>query len=218
VHGTLRIRLPLEFGAAWLGQAIAEFALGFTDIQLDVDASGRPVDLIDDAFDIAIAFGRPKPSRLTFRRLGTLPTGLYASPLYLQRRGTPDSVDELREHDCVVTEIQQREGVWAFRSQSRRRSVAIVGRHRVNSGRLARELVLGGAGLGVFPSLMCDRYVATGELVRVLPTWSSPPLEVVALILSRTQLPRKTRVFLDFIAERLASAATETPEPKRGSA
>jgi hypothetical protein len=43
-------------------------------------------------------------------------------------------------------------------------------------------------------------------LVRVLPSWSSPSLPVVALILSRTSVPKKTRIFLDFVAGQLATA------------
>jgi DNA-binding transcriptional LysR family regulator len=106
----------------------------------------------------------------------------------------------------VVTEIQLREGIWRFRNSAGKRDVLVKGRLRVNSIRLARELVVGGAGLGLLPHMMCTGHLQSGALVRVLPSWSSPSLPVVALILSRTSVPKKTRIFLDFVAEQLAAA------------
>ena len=206
VHGTLRVAMPVEFGSSWLGKAIAEFAVQYPDIALDIDVSGRTVDLIDESFDIAISFGQPKPSRMTLRRLGSLASGIYASPAYLERHGAPRSLHELVQHECVVTEIQLREGAWHFRGAGRRKDVPVKTRLRVNSIRLARELVVAGAGLGLLPHMMCERHIQSGALVRLLPSWSSPALPVVALILSRTSVPKKTRTFLDFVAAQLATA------------
>jgi DNA-binding transcriptional LysR family regulator len=207
--GTLRVAMPVEFGTGWLGKAISDFAIQYPEIGLDIDVSGRVVDLIDESFDIAISFGQPRPSRMTLRRLGSLASGIYASPAYLARRSAPRTLDEIAAHECVVTEIQLREGTWRFRSSSGKKDVAVASRLRVNSIRLARELVVGGAGLGLLPHMMCKRYVASGALVPVLPSWSSPPLPIVALILSRTSVPKKTRIFLDFVAGQLAAAEGE---------
>lgn len=206
LHGTLRVAMPIEFGTAWLGKAISDFAVKYPEMAIDIDVSGRVVDLIDESVDIAITFGQPKPSRMTLRRLGSLTSGIYASPSYAERCGLPRSLDDISAHDCVVTQIQLREGIWRFRNSSGKRDVGVKGRLRVNSIRLARELVIGGAGLGLLPNMMCTNHIASGSLVRVLPSWSSPSLPVVALILSRTSIPKKTRIFLDFVAEQLAAA------------
>jgi DNA-binding transcriptional LysR family regulator len=206
VHGTLRVAMPVEFGTGWLGKAISDFAVQYPEIALDIDVSGRVVDLIDESFDIAISFGQPRPSRMTLRRLGSLTSGIYGSPGYLQRRSAPRTLDEIAAHECVVTEIQLREGAWRFRSASGKKDVQVASRLRVNSIRLARELVVGGAGLGLLPHMMCRRFVDSGALVPVLPSWSSPPLPIVALILSRTSVPKKTRIFLDFVADQLAAS------------
>jgi DNA-binding transcriptional LysR family regulator len=206
LHGKLRVAMPIEFGTAWLGKAISDFAVKYPEMAIDIDVSGRVVDLIDESVDIAITFGQPKPSRMTLRRLGSLTSGIYASSSYAERCGLPRSLDDIGAHDCVVTQIQLREGIWRFRNSSGKRDVGVKGRLRVNSIRLARELVIGGAGLGLLPNMMCTNHVASGSLVRVLPSWSSPALPVVALILSRTSIPKKTRIFLDFVAEQLAAA------------
>lgn len=206
LQGSLRVAMPIEFGTAWLGKAISEFAVKYPEMAVEVDVSGRVVDLIDESVDIAITFGQPKPSRMTLRRLGSVTSGVYASPAYIERHGLPGSLDAIAAHDCVVTDIQLREGIWQFRGSSGKRNVTIRSRLRVNSIRLARELVVGGAGLGLLPDMMCASYVQSGALVRVLPSWRSPSLPVVALFLSRTSVPKKTRIFLDFVAEHLAAS------------
>lgn len=206
LSGTLRVAMPIEFGTAWLGKAIADFAKDHPDLAIEVNVSGRSVDLIADPVDLAITFGQPKLSRMTQRRLGSVSSGIYASPEYLQRHGTPQTFEEVMLSDCVVTDIQLQEGFWQFRNAGRRRDLKVHARLRVNSIRLARELVLGGAGLGLLPHLMCERHLASGALVQVLPSWSTPPMPVVALMLSRTSLPKKTRLFLDFVAKQLSAA------------
>ena len=205
VQGMLRVSVPIEFGNAWLGKVLAEFATRYPEISLDIELSSRPADLIDDPFDLVINLGKPKLSRFAYRRLATLGRGVYASPDYLKRRGTPRSIEGFRDHECVVTGLQRREGVWSFTSQSRRRAIGVESRITVNSIRLARELVKNGAGLGLLPNLLCAQDLKDGRLVRILTGWKSPPLQVAALILARDALPNKTRVFLDFIASRIAT-------------
>lgn len=205
VQGTLRVSVPLEFGNAWLGRNLSEFTRMHPAIAVEVELSGRPADLIAEPFDIAIHVGRLEPSRLAYRRLAALERGVYASPAYLERMGTPRSIDDLRRHECVVTGLQQREGVWSFRTRSGRRAIGVTSRITVNSIRLARELVKSGAGLGLLPNVLCAEDVQAGRLTRVLAGWKSPPVPITALILTREAMPRKTRVFLDFLAERIAS-------------
>jgi DNA-binding transcriptional LysR family regulator len=209
LSGTLRVAIPVEFGTAWLGKAIAEFAIAHPDLAIEISVSGQSVDLVAEPVDMAITFGQPKLSRITQRRLGAITSGIYASPDWLVRNGLPATFDDLMRSDCIVTDIQLQEGAWQFRSAGRRRDLTVRSRIRVNSIRLARELVLGGAGPGLLPHLMCERHLASGALVQVLPDWSSPPMPVVALMLSRTGLPRKTRLFLDFVAQQLSAASSD---------
>lgn len=209
LSGTLRVAIPVEFGTAWLGKAIADFANAHPDLAIEANVSGRSVDLITEPVDLVITFGQPKLSRITQRRLGAVTSGIYASPDFLKRNGTPRSFEEVVSSDCVVTEIQLQEGAWQFRNAGRRRDLKVHARLRVNSIRLARELVVDGAGLGLLPHLMCQRHVASGALVQVLPEWNSPPMPVVALMLSRTSLPKKTRLFLDFVAKQLSAASSD---------
>ncbi len=203
VTGTLRVSIPSEFGSGWLGKAIAEFALKYPGLALAIDITTRPVNLIEDDYDVAIGFGRLRDSQLAYRRLATLARGIFASPRYLEAHGYPDSLAALQQHEFVVTDVQQREGTLLLREPGTRRRIRLQPRIAVNSMRLARELVLNHVGLAILPRAMCVHHLKSGALVPVLPDWECPTVDASAVVLAREGIPRKTRVFLDFIAQRL---------------
>jgi DNA-binding transcriptional LysR family regulator len=208
LQGTLRVSMPTEFGSAWLGSAISAFAIRYPELRLEIEVHSRAIDLIADSYDVAIHFGQQKSSGFTYRRLATLPRGLYASPAYLARAGSVRTPEDLRDHPFVVTDVQKREAVCALRSPNGRHTVKMTGRIAVNSMRLARELVVGGAGVGLLPNRMSESYVASGALVQLLPRWQAPSVQAGATVLAREGIPYKTRLFLDFIAKRLAEPAS----------
>jgi len=203
ISGVLRVSIPSEFGSRWLGKAIADFALQYPDLHLDIEITTRAVNLIEDPYDVAISFGRLRDSGMASRRLARLSRGLFASQAYLKRVGVPRSVEDLKHATFIVTDVQQREGTLALLMASKRRHVPITARMTVNSMRLARELVLSGVGIAVLPYAMCIPYLNAEKLVPVLPDWRCPPVEATAIVLAREGIPRKTRLFLDFIAKRL---------------
>nr|WP_281376369.1 substrate binding domain-containing protein [Burkholderia guangdongensis] len=149
--------------------------------------------------DLAIQLGQLRESGLTFRRLATITRGVYGSPEYLERRGLPRTVDDLHNHRCITTDQQRQDGVWAFRNHEKQRFVEVQSKIVVNNIGIARELAVGGAGLGTPPNIMCTSDVKSDRLVRVLTDWESPSVTASALILNRKGIPRKTRVFLDFM-------------------
>lgn len=201
VRGTLRVSIPNEFGSGWLGKAISAFALQYPDLQLEIEIATKPVDLIEEPFDVAINFGRLNDSRLVSKRLATLERGIYASADYLKAHKPPKRLEDLSQHAFIVTDVQQREGTLTLRDQQSRRRITLTHRIKVNSMRLARELVLGGVGMAVLPRAMCGAYVRNGQLTSILPHWECPPVQAMAVVLAREGIPRKTRVFLDFISK-----------------
>jgi len=200
MSGTINVAMPIEFGTAWLGQAIAEFAVEHSDLQVVIDTTTRPIDLIGEGVDILIAFGKPKPSRLTVRKLGEIRYGLYCSPAY--EAGLPQaiSIATLPAVDWVVTELQTGQNLWATTPAGAGRSVLGRVRARVNSIRLLREMVACGIGVGLIPEILGRDYVHTGRLKRIVTEWE-PRLPLNAYIVSRTSVPRATRAMLKYLAD-----------------
>jgi DNA-binding transcriptional LysR family regulator len=204
--GTLRLSIPGDLGVSWLGGVISDFNRQFPDVAINVRIHNSDiVDPTDEPFDIVIQVGEKKPLRSVCRRLATLSRGIYVSPEYLAARGTPQSLEACKGHDWIVTDVQERDGVWLLRNNSKGRPISVVMKTVVNSARLAREFAISGLGLAMVPDILCRGAVQQGRLVRVLADWHAPPLHVGALLLSRDRIPRKTRVFLEFFAERMSA-------------
>jgi DNA-binding transcriptional LysR family regulator len=209
LRGVLRVSIPVDFGISWISRALAEFVHKYPDINLVIEVNSRLVNPREDPYDVTIQLGPLKDSGLTYRRLATITRGVYASPGYLERHGTPRTVEDFGKHDCIITDQQRQDGVWNFRNQSKHRFIEVSGKVTVNNIAIARDLAIGGVGLSMLPNMMCQNDVKANRLVRVLTNWESPPAQATALILSRKGIPNKTRVFLDFLAEHL----TDEPLP-----
>ncbi len=205
LRGTLRVSIPIDFGNSWIGRVIAEFVHQYPDISLEVEVNSKRVTPREDPYDLTIQLGPLQDSGLTFRRLATITRGVYASADYLEKHGTPKAVEDFQRHHCIVTDQQRQDGVWTFRNQVKHRFIEVSGKVFINNIGVARELAIGGVGLAMLPNIMCRSDIRSKRLVRVLTEWESPPMDATALVLSRTGIPRKTRVFLDFVSERLRS-------------
>lgn len=203
LSGSLRVSIPVDFGVGWISRAIAGFVLRYPEVNVEVEVNSREVNPRDDPYDLTIQLGPLKESNLIYRRLATITRGVYVSPEYLRRRGTPRAVEDFALHDCVTTDQQRQNGVWTFRNQIKHQFIEVQGKVVVNNIAVARELAIDGVGLSMLPNVMCRNDVKSGRLVRVLTAWESPPVEATALILSRTRVPARTRAFLDYLSERL---------------
>ena len=211
LKGRLRVSMPIDFGTGWLSRAVASFAERYPQIELDIFVNGRWVDVQEESYDVAIHIGRLINPGVQFRRLSALTRGVYASPEYATRRGLPTG--RWRNHECILTEQQLSEGVWNVgeNEQDRlRRQARVV----VNNIGMARELVIAGIGVGILPNVMCRNDVKSGRLVRIPIDYDIPALEASATFFSGRHMPRKTKVFVDHIADFLASDEVQALDRK----
>lgn len=98
--GLLRIAAPVQFAAAYVVPAIADFMQRYRRIEVDMKASDRPVDVVGEGFDLAVRIRELSDSSLKARRLGELRTVVYGAPDYFARHGRPNRPDDLMHHQC----------------------------------------------------------------------------------------------------------------------
>jgi len=212
VVGSLRVSLPMDFWMSWFGKAVCEFAAEHPALHMELLCHDRFVDVSAEPFDVAIHVGDVRNSSLTIKHLGTLSRGFYASPGYVERRGEPATIQEIAGHDPIVMLGHRDTHLWEDTTGGG--SDPGIGRFVVNSVGFARELALYGQGVAILPNILCAGDVTAGRLVRLLPDHRLPPIPVCGSFISRKHLPRKTRAFLDFVAERLIEEAPRTPPPR----
>ncbi|WP_437956301.1 LysR family transcriptional regulator [Sorangium sp. So ce119] len=199
--GSLRLTATADFGTEVLAEILAGFCRRYPRIALEMHLSSRPVDLVKEGYDAAFRFlgKKPRDSTLVARKVGELEMQLYASPAYLAARGTPRTLDDLAEHDCVAltgTSPFARDEASGARARLRVRLLA-------DDGFFAREAVRHGVGIGMFPAFLVQQDVLNGTLVRVLPRWTMPMGGVFLVFPSGRHLPKKTAALRDHVVEAL---------------
>ena len=212
--GRLRVTMPSDIANVVLAPLLAEFALKYTAITLELDLSARFVDLIGENFDVAIRMGELRDdASLAARRVAVFTGSLYAAPAYLARRGTPSEPEALMEHDALRILARTGDAMpWVLTRGAERWEGIPPGRATANSPELLMRMALGGAGITVINDHFALPYLQRGELAQVLPDWRLPPVSAWAVFPGRRLMPMRTRVFLDALAAKFTGSECEAIE------
>jgi DNA-binding transcriptional LysR family regulator len=205
-RGTLRLSAPVSFGTRHLAPAIAEFLCRHPHVQVALTLDDRFVDLVDDGFDAAIRIGRLADSSLVVRRLCATRLVLSASPGYWRRKGKPRTPAALPLDDCLVYTLQVAGRSWRLLDAAGKETVLQArGALAVNNGDVLREAALAGAGIVLLPDFLVGEDIVAGRLETALPGWRGVELGIQAVWPSGRHLPKRLRLFLDFLALKLSS-------------
>jgi DNA-binding transcriptional LysR family regulator len=212
--GRLRVTMPGDMASLVLGPMLAQFTLAYPAITLDLDLSARYVDLIGEGYDVAIRMGNLRDdASLAARRIATFTLGLYASPAYLKRRGTPAEPEALIEHDALHTLSRTGEPVpWVLHRGKQQWEGIPPARVLANSPGLLMDMAVRGAGIVVATDHFTLAHVKRKELVCVLPEWRPAPVSAWAVFPGRRLMPAKTRVFIDALTARFSGPACQAAE------
>ena len=199
-RGLLRITAPVDLGGLF-GPLVASFMAEYPEVSVLFDLSGRKVDLVAEGFDLAIRGGTLEDSSLIARKLTNVRLHLYASPAYLEEHGTPSTVQELAEHECILFRPEGPTQRWVFEGGPDEEIVEVGG--RLGSGEFAflRSACLAGAGIARMPSHLGAREVREGSLVRLLPERWLERGSLSLIYPSARHLPAKARAFRDFMVK-----------------
>lgn len=200
-RGVLRITTDPEFGLVALGRWTNAYAERFPEVRIDVDMTGRSVDLAHDGFDLGIQLGPPGAGATTPVKLGELSYGLYASPAYLERNGTPADADQVQQHSLLMFTSSGQRNLWRLITLSRELRVERAARLQANNSLMVRDAAVRGLGLALLPNALAKDDVARGTLKRVLSAWSGPKVPVHAVFPSERPPAPKVRAFVDLAAE-----------------
>jgi DNA-binding transcriptional LysR family regulator len=197
IEGLLRISVPVVFGQAPFYDFLSGFMKTYPRIEVELFVTNAFLDLITENIDVAIRFGELRDSTLVAQRIGTSVRYLVATPSYLADHAPPKKPEDLVRHACIVLNGRNNEAEWQL---VKGRCVAKVHVRGPFSGRAFQSVsafVYRGHGVGFMPSVYCDEKIASGELVRLLPDWSSPEILVHAVYPTRRFLPPRLHVFVD---------------------
>ena len=204
-QGLLRLNATFGFGRAHIVPAVSDFARQYPDVEVLMRLTDRPLNLIEEGFDVAVRFGDLPDARLTARKIASNRRLLCASPRYLDPYGEPRTPGDLQRHRCIVVrENDVAYGTWRLQAGQRTETVKVRGPVSSNDGQSALEWALDGHGIVMRSEWETAAYLRDGRLREVLADWRTPPADIHALYPERLNLPAKTVAFVDFLAQRFA--------------
>ncbi len=186
-RGRLRVSAPMMFAHVALGRIGARFALSYPDVQLEIVAEDRKVDLVEEGYDIVIRIDPSPDENLVGRRF------LYDERLVVAH---PD----LRPPaNGVVLTTAPPDASWRFRAaDGTETDLRPIPALRLSSLLMVRDAVLAGAGVALLPKSLVAGDIAAGRLA-YWGTQAGPPVEIWALHSSRRLVGAKVRAFLEVL-------------------
>lgn len=206
-RGLLRINATLGFGRTTIAPLVSDFAKLHPEVEVQMEVTDRPVDLVESGFDLAIRFGALPDKRLNARRILSNRRFLCASPLYLERHGTPSALADLVHHKCIIhRQNDDAYGIWRFTHHDHSEVVKVHGLLSSNDGDIVLGWALEGHGILIRSEWDLAKYLESGRLRVVLPDFTLPSADLYVYYPSQRNLAARTRAFIDFLVVHFGGA------------
>lgn len=198
-RGELALTAPILFGRLHVLPILTGFLVQFGEVTARLMLLDRPLDPVEDRLDAAIRIGALSDTSAIATRLGTLRRVVVVSPDYLSRRGTPQHLNQVADHD-VIAFGGIGGGRWDFGGA---RAVRTTPRLTVSTAEAAIDAAIAGLGLTRVLSYQAIGALAKGSLVQVLAAQGMEEIPVHLLYAAGAHPPPKLRAFVDFAAPKL---------------
>lgn len=206
-EGQLSITLPEFLGTSWIGPKLGEFHNANPDICLTLLLDDRIFNLSLREADAAIRLYKPEQSELIQRHLASISLGIYASKNYLEKNGTPKTLEGLKKHTLIGYPIQAlvpyTKPNWLFE----RADIEIENNNNLillNSVSTIRQAIESGAGIGVIPKFMTEN---TKDMVHVLKDFAPPPVDMYFVYPDDRRHSKRIAIFRDFLMDQVTKTA-----------
>jgi len=201
-RGILRVNATLGFGRTTIAPLVSEFARRYPLVTVQLDVTDRPIDLVESSFDLAIRFGSLPDKRLNARRIMSNRRFLCASPVYLERYGTPASLADLADHRCIIhRQNDDAYGIWRFTHHEETEIVKVDGVLSSNDGDIVLGWALDGHGILIRSEWDLAKYLESGRLRVVLPDFVLPSADLFVYYSNRRNQTARARAFIDFLVD-----------------
>ncbi|WP_435120570.1 LysR family transcriptional regulator [Amycolatopsis thermoflava] len=204
LRGSVVVQATLGLGRAHVAPLLGEFTARHPQLNIRLHTTPLPLRPHRREFDMAVHVGAPPDSTLRMRRLARNRRVPCAAPSYLDRKGMPERVEDLADHDCIV--LRENEGdfdLWRFGTAGRPRQVRVRGRLSSDDGDVVTGWALRGHGVIMRSEWQVRSHLDSGALVRVLPGVPTPPADIYALLADDVHVPRRVSELIDHLAARL---------------
>ncbi|MGV8835196.1 LysR family transcriptional regulator [Cellvibrio sp.] len=201
LSGRLRVDMPSGMAKMRVIPRLPELLAQHPQLQVEISSTDRRVDVIREGFDCVVRVGKLSDSSLIARPLGKVELLNCVSPNYIAQFGTPQTLDDLANHQLVhyVTTLGSKSPGFEYTEQGDVKFIAMAGNITVNNSDAYSAACLAGFGIAQIPRIGAQDYLAQGKLVEVLKNYRAEAMPVSLIYPNRRNLSRRVQVFMDWI-------------------
>ena len=199
-RGILRIACSQSLAQASLAAAVTAYLRRYPRAAVDLRIDNRAVNLVEERIDLAIRITNQLDPGVIARPLGSCPSVVCAAPAYLKERGMPKRAEDLSLHNCL-TYTYFGKSLWHFERAGQAISVPVSGNLSANESVVLLQAAIEGAGIAMQPVFSAAPYIASGQLIALLPKARPQTMGIHGVYTSRQHQPPIMRTMLDFLAK-----------------
>ena len=201
VAGLLRVTAPVSFAGKHIAPFLPDFMKRFPDLSIEFVLRDDMVDIVGESIDVAIRIAELNDSSLVARKLAPCRRVMCATPEYLEKHGTPQTLADLQRHVCLSAGHRS---VWKLLGPGgKTETVRTTSRLRANCGFMVHEAHLQGMGIALRSTWAVSHELRSGRLKTVMPEYrENTGVAVYAVYPCRQYVPAKLKAFVDFLAQR----------------
>lgn len=207
LRGTIRIAAPMSFGISHLAPALPVFMAMHPEVTLDVQFGDELIDVVDQAFDIALRISTLPDSSLLARRLCTVRLMLVGAPAYFERHGRPEHPRDLAMHRALRYVHSRIGETWRFGHPAHGEfSQVVPPALRVNNAEALIPALHAGLGLAMQPEFLVWDDLRTGRVEATLTDWMIDPIALHIVTPPGRAKPARVQALILFLAETFGAA------------
>lgn len=195
LSGRLRLSIPPNFEPWW--ELIHDFQCEYPNIRVDIFASERKLDLVEEGIDVSLRVGELEVLSSVARQIFQYRHILVAAPNFIEQHGMPKSIHDLTMLPCAAWSKKEQEVSWILGGEKTNITPYI----RANDYPHMRFLALQGTCVTELPLFLCRQQLSTNQLIEILPDKPLPIQQLNLIYPSRKQLSKISRVYIDFCLE-----------------
>ena len=213
LRGRVRLDLPIHMARNTVIPRLPEFLAAHPLVEIELSTTDRRVDLVHEGFDCVLRVGALQDSQLVARRLGALRLINCASPAYLAAHGTPQTLQDLDQHQLVhyAPTLGGKPLGWEYREGDRYRFREMRGAVTVNNSDAYQAACLAGLGLIQVPMLGVRELIDKRLLVEMLPGFTGEPMPVSLLYPNRRHLAKRVQALMAWLTQVLEPHLQQDP-------
>jgi DNA-binding transcriptional LysR family regulator len=204
--GVIRVAAPADFFDLFPIEWVAQFLEAHPRVRMEFVLDDAKADLVGEGIDVALRAAHYVDDNLIGQKIVATQFDLVASRAYLDARGTPETLAELAEHDCLPQSNRTGPVTWRLTGPEGDSEIQVSSRFRANTARAVLRAAVAGLGIALMPQPVSAAEIAAGRLLKVLPQYRREGADFYAVSVSRRHTPRAVSAFIEFAVDRLRAA------------